>query len=86
MTLLNAFPVVVNTWYLLQVKVNKLANRVDFFVNGTYIGYCAANIPIGVARALTTMLQIVKSGAGVAPRTMQADYYYHKIGFKTARY
>lgn len=85
MTSGSAVVVAINTWYFLQVKVNAAANRVDFFVNGTYIGYSTANIPTGASRALNPMIQIAKS-AGTSARAMNVDYYYHKIGFKTPRY
>jgi hypothetical protein len=85
MTSLNASVMATSTWYKLVVKVNPLGNKVEFYVNDTYIGYCIANIPTGVARALGPMLQIVKS-AGTTARTFLVDWYYHEIGILTARY
>lgn len=77
---------VVSTWYFLQTKVNAAGTLVDFYVNGVLIGSSNAQIPTGASRALGSMLQITKSGAGTTARTMLVDYYYHKITLPTPRF
>jgi len=78
--------VVISTWYLLQTKVNAAGTLVSFYVDGVLIGTSAAQIPTGVSRALGAFCQIVKSGSGTTARTMEVDYYYHKITFTAPRF
>lgn len=67
----------------LRFVVNSDATRVDFYVNNSFVGYSAANIPASTT-ALPFVISIVKS-AGTTARTLLLDYHRNIYELATPR-
>lgn len=77
-------PVVVATGYnQLRIEINAAATSVNFLVNGTSIGTCISNIPVGVYMGLGCK---IRKTAGTTSVVCLLDYWRHYINLTTSRF
>jgi hypothetical protein len=74
--------VVANQWYTLKAVINAAATSVDFYIDNVLVKTETTNIP--TATGVGNIINLVKS-AGTTARTVDADYYYFKQKYTTAR-
>lgn len=65
--------VVADTWYKLRIVVNADASAVEFYINDTFVGLMAANIPKTAGREVGFLTGIAKT-AGTTARSISMDY------------